>query len=63
MNRCEDYPFCGHDLGECPNHDGTFNCVSCNKRLPLNATSSLCYDCYRRLIAQDNHSHEDRDLI
>lgn len=53
MARCEDYPCCGHgppplgDGGGCPNFDGTYGCVSCQKKLPKNARSSICESCLR----------------
>ena len=40
--RCEDYPCCGHEVGDCPDSQGRMKCVNCGKRLPKNAPSSLC---------------------
>ena len=52
MARCEDYPCCGHEPGDCPTYDSKgrarFTCVECGKRLPANAPSSICNTCMRR---------------
>jgi Zn-finger protein len=52
MARCEDYPCCGHEPGDCPNHraDGSevWRCVECRKKLPRNARSSICNACLKR---------------
>jgi predicted amidophosphoribosyltransferase len=52
MARCEDYPCCGHEPGDCPTIDSKgnarFTCVECGKRLPLKARSSICPACARR---------------
>ena len=51
MNRCEDYPCCGHgppplgDGGGCPDAEGRFNCVLCGYKLAAGATSALCEAC------------------
>ncbi len=51
MNRCEDYPCCGHgppplgDDGGCPDEDGRFDCVLCHTTLPKGAHSSICDGC------------------
>ena len=53
MNRCEDYPCCGHgppplgDSGGCPDEEGRFDCVLCSKKMERNVSSSICYDCQR----------------
>ena len=53
MARCEDYPCCGHEAGDCPTIDSKgrarFRCVDCGKRLAANATSSICTPCTRRM--------------
>lgn len=61
MPRCEDYPCCGHgppplgDGGGCPDEDGCFNCVECGRKLPREASSSLCGEC------QDEIRNHDMD--
>jgi len=46
MARCEDYPCCGHESGDCPDSSGRMRCVGgCGKPLPKNATSSICKRC------------------
>ena len=56
MARCEDYPCCGHESGDCPTVDAKGNerwtCVECGKRLPLKAPSSICSGCQRRMKRQ-----------
>jgi len=51
--RCEDYPCCGHEAGDCPSIDEDGNqrwtCVSCGTILPLNASSSICSKCQKRM--------------
>lgn len=48
MARCEDYPCCGHgppphgDGGGCPDSEGRFRCVLCGRKMPRNASSSIC---------------------
>jgi hypothetical protein len=54
MARCEDYPCCGHEAGDCPTVDAhgrnRWRCVGgCGRWLPLNASSSICARCQRRL--------------
>jgi transposase-like protein len=53
MARCEDFPCCGHEPGDCPDRDRhgreRWRCVECGKRLSLKATSSICAKCTRRL--------------
>ena len=47
--RCEDFPCCGHEAGDCPDSEGRFTCVGgCGKRLPKNARSSICAGCSRK---------------
>jgi len=45
MPYCEDYPCCGHEAGDCPDEKGRMKCVECGKRLPRNASSSMCVKC------------------
>jgi len=49
---CEDYPCCGHEPGDCPrvSRSGStwWPCVECGKRLPKNASSSICNTCMRK---------------
>lgn len=51
MPRCEDYPCCGHEAGDCPSRrrDGSaqWRCVECGRNLPRGATSSICARCLR----------------
>jgi hypothetical protein len=53
--RCEDYPCCGHEAGDCPSRDSEGNevwsCAGCGAKLPKNSKSSLC----RRCISRANH--------
>jgi hypothetical protein len=63
MNRCCDYPCCGHgpvstggDGGGCPDKDGRFNCVLCGVLLEKRAPSSICMDC------RDRPSSEHRSM-
>lgn len=60
MPRCEDYPCCGHTPGDpCPDRDRQGRivprCCECGKRLPRNASSSICRRCmaaaHRRFYA------------
>jgi len=50
MNRCEDYPACGHDI--CPDLDPdtgeqlNMRCV-CGAEVPLGSRFSLCESCLR----------------
>ena len=51
MARCEDYPCCGHELGCCPDYDGSGRqlnmvCV-CGAKLPIDNRSSICDSCLR----------------
>ena len=52
MARCEDYPCCGHESGDCPQPDSQgrprWKCVECGKRLSLKASSSICTSCMRQ---------------
>lgn len=60
MVRCEDFPCCGHELGDCPDSRGRMTCVECGKRLPTTATSSICTKC-RRNMARRHDSDLDHD--
>ena len=50
---CEDYPCCGHgpqgDGGACPDKNGRFGCVECGRKMPKNASSSICGSCQKRM--------------
>jgi len=59
MPRCEDFPCCGHEAGDCPDSSGRMRCVGCGKRLPKRATSSICPKCLRSF--QRDGWPEDRD--
>lgn len=54
MARCEDYPCCGHEPGDCPTIDSDGNerwtCVGCGKLLPVNAPSSICDRCMSKRV-------------
>lgn len=58
MARCEDYPCCGHEAGDCPDASGRMRCVECGKRLPKNASSSICPKCLRMMNSDD---YRERD--
>ena len=65
MDRCEDYPCCGHgpvstggDDGGCPDAEGRFDCVTCGAKLPRGHHSAICKKC---LHSRDNMSEEDRE--
>lgn len=49
MNRCEDYPCCGHEDGCCPDFDDDGNQLNmkctCGATVPLHSRSSICQDC------------------
>lgn len=49
MPRCEDFPCCGHEPGDCPDAQGRMRCCDCGKRLAKGATSSLCAACLRAI--------------
>ena len=54
MARCEDYPCCGHESGDCPRIDSSgrerYRCVGgCGRELRVGATSSICAPCQRKL--------------
>jgi len=43
--RCEDYPCCGHEAGDCPDAQGRFTCVTCGVRMGKGVTESICGRC------------------
>jgi hypothetical protein len=57
--RCEDYPCCGHEPGDCPQIDSEgrerWTCVECGKLLPRNASSSICPKCLKYLTKQERY--------
>ncbi len=61
MPRCEDYPCCGHEPGDCPDSQGRFTCVTCGKKLRKNAPSSICAACVRRLHRADGYDYSDHE--
>lgn len=60
---CEDYPCCGHSFGECPITDSKgrerWKCTECGKILPLNAPSSICTKCLKRLERRWREGYDD----
>lgn len=60
MPRCEDYPCCGHEPGDCPDSDGRMRCVECGKKLSKKATSSICPKCQKRM-AERAYDGDDFD--
>ena len=58
MPRCEDYPCCGHEPGDCPDSQGRMSCVECGKRLPKTASSSICSACMKRMSRRDDRMIE-----
>ena len=48
MSRCEDFPCCGHEPGDCPDSKGRFKCVGCGNPLPKKNPTSFCSACVRR---------------
>jgi len=68
MARCEDFPCCGHEAGDCPRIDRQgrerWRCVECGKTLPRAATSSICASCMRaarRRYTETGEMFSDRD--
>jgi hypothetical protein len=51
--RCEDFPCCGHEQGDCPDSQGRFTCVECDKRLSKKATSSICGKCLDKMARSE----------
>ena len=66
-SRCEDYPCCGHEDGDCPDRDEhgneTWKCAKCGARLPKGARSSLCNSCISRMnrMMDDDPTGQDMD--
>ena len=60
-SRCEDYPCCGHEAGDCPDSEGRFTCVGCGKRLPRDAGSSICPKCQSRMSRDDYEDPTGQD--
>ncbi len=58
MAQCEDYPCCGHELGDCPDDKGRMKCVECGKRQPKTATSSICPKCLRAMQYREDHKDD-----
>lgn len=60
MARCEDFPCCGHESGDCPTRDSNgkerWTCVKCGKRLSLHSPSSICAKCLRRMSRMDDRA-------
>ncbi len=61
-HRCEDYPCCGHEDGDCPDSQGRFTCVGCGKRLSKDAPSSICPKCQRRMGQLDREDPTGQDF-
>ncbi len=65
MARCEDYPCCGHEQGDCPTHDKQgrerWTCVECGKLLPVKASSSICKRCQRAMNLRSRDGYDDYD--
>ena len=53
MSRCEDYPCCGHEAGDCPDSKGRMKCVECGRRMSNRATSSICASCQCSMAKRD----------
>lgn len=69
MDRCEDYPCCGHgpestggDGGGCPDSEGRFDCVLCGAKLPKGNHSSICNGCLNRRKELDDLDPTGQDL-
>ena len=61
--RCEDYPCCGHENGDCPDAQGRMTCVECGKRQSKKATSSICPKCQRALsMRYDDYGDHDYSM-
>ena len=58
---CEDFPCCGHSLGDCPDSNGSYKCVQCGKRLPKNSPSSICDKCIKRMMKYMDDGRDDFD--
>lgn len=62
MARCEDFPCCGHEQGDCPDAQGRMRCVECQRRLPKNSGSSICPKCLTRISSDDYEDRLDHDF-
>jgi hypothetical protein len=64
--RCEDYPCCGHESGDCPDRDAegneTWRCARCRAKLPKGASSSLCNRCRSRMQKSMDDDPTGQDL-
>lgn len=66
--RCEDYPCCGHEPGDCPDRDKhgneTYRCAGCHGKLPPHSQSSLCPKCLQKVHrAGDDPTGQDLDNL
>ena len=52
--RCEDFPCCGHESGDCPDRNGQFTCVECGGRLSKNNPDSFHARCKMKFLAQED---------
>lgn len=50
MARCEDFPCCGHEAGECPRYNTKDQrlCVDCDRPLPYSGRCLNCAKNYTR---------------
>lgn len=66
---CEDYPCCGHgpppmgDGGGCPDSEGRFDCVTCGRKLPKSASSSICGRCRGEMARRDPDEQDYLDQM
>jgi hypothetical protein len=64
-SRCEDYPCCGHEAGDCPSQDSDGNevwsCAGCGGKLPPKSRSSLCQRCIRDMSRRDREDPTGQD--
>lgn len=66
MARCEDFPCCGHEAGDCPDAQGRMKCIGCHRRVPRTRPNSWCSDkCQRadlrRRAVQEDMGHGEMD--
>jgi len=66
MLRCEDFPCCGHQIGECPTDNKSHICKECGRSfMPDSMTWNYCYPCgqtprfHSREEADDWHDRND----
>lgn len=63
MNRCEDFPCCGHESGCCPSFDESGNQLNmvctCGAELPVNNRSSICDSCLEDDEGWDGYSEHE----